>query len=96
LPIINAKSVGKGVDKELDTLLRKAIEEKRLLRFTYKRQERVAEPHDYGVQKGITRLFCYQSFPNSALPDDLKDGNPLGIWRMLDGQMSRDPVARST
>lgn len=43
----------------------------------------------------FTRLVCYQSFPDSALPDDLKDGNQLGIWRMLDGQMSRDPVARS-
>jgi len=44
----------------------------------------------------FTRLVCYQSFPDSALPDDLKDGNPLGIWRMLDGQMSRDPVVRPT
>ncbi len=37
----------------------------------------------------FTRLVCYQGFPNSALPDALKDGNPLGIWRMLDGEMSR-------
>ena len=44
----------------------------------------------------FTQLVCYQSFPDSALPDDLKDGNPLGIWRMLDGQMSRDPVVRPT
>ena len=42
----------------------------------------------------FTRLVCYQSFPDSAMPDELKDGNPLGIWRMLDGQMSRDPVVR--
>lgn len=43
----------------------------------------------------FTRLVCYQSFPDSALPDPLKDGNPLGIWRMLDGQMSREAVSRA-
>jgi len=42
----------------------------------------------------FTRLVCYQSFPDSALPDELKDGNPLRIWRMLDGQMTRDAQAR--
>lgn len=33
----------------------------------------------------FTRLVCYQGFPDSALPDELKEGNPLGIWRMVDG-----------
>jgi NADP-dependent aldehyde dehydrogenase len=37
----------------------------------------------------FTRLVCYQGFPDSALPDALKEANPLGIWRMLDGEMSR-------
>lgn len=32
------------------------------------------------------RLICYQNFPDSALPDELKEGNPLGISRMVDGQ----------
>jgi NADP-dependent aldehyde dehydrogenase len=35
----------------------------------------------------FTRLVCYQGFPDSALPDELKDANPLGIWRMVDGSM---------
>jgi 2,5-dioxopentanoate dehydrogenase len=35
------------------------------------------------------RPFCYQGFPDSALPEELKDANPLGIWRMVDGQMTR-------
>jgi hypothetical protein len=48
------------VDKELDELLYTAIQTKHLVRFKYKGQERVAEPHDYGIQKGIVRLFCYQ------------------------------------
>jgi 2,5-dioxopentanoate dehydrogenase len=44
----------------------------------------------------FTRLVCYQGFPDSALPDELKDANPLGIWRMIDGGMSRDPSAPAT
>ena len=48
----------------------------------------------------FTRLVCYQGFPDAALPDELKDANPLGIWRMIDGkmlngQMSRDPNERT-
>jgi len=35
----------------------------------------------------FTRLVCYQGFPDSALPDDLKENNPLGIWRMVDGSL---------
>ena len=42
----------------------------------------------------FTRLICYQNFPDSALPDELKDANPLGIWRMIDGQLSREPLTR--
>jgi|HubBroStandDraft_1064217.scaffolds.fasta_scaffold06115_5 alpha-ketoglutaric semialdehyde dehydrogenase len=37
----------------------------------------------------FARPVCYQGFPDSALTDALKDGNPLGIWRMVDGEMSR-------
>ena len=37
----------------------------------------------------FARPVCYQGFPDSALPDALKSGNPLGIWRMVDGEMSR-------
>ena len=35
----------------------------------------------------FTRLVCYQGFPESALPDELKDANPLGISRMVNGEM---------
>jgi NADP-dependent aldehyde dehydrogenase len=35
------------------------------------------------------RPVCYQGFPESALPPELRDSNPLGIWRMLDGEMTR-------
>ncbi len=39
----------------------------------------------------FARLVCYQGFPDSALPDALKSTNPLGIWRMVDGEMTRQP-----
>jgi alpha-ketoglutaric semialdehyde dehydrogenase len=35
----------------------------------------------------FTRLVCYQGFPDSAVPEELKDANPLGIWRMVNGEM---------
>ncbi|HEU4386974.1 MAG TPA: aldehyde dehydrogenase (NADP(+)) [Blastocatellia bacterium] len=37
----------------------------------------------------FTRSVCYQGFPNPALPDELKDENPLGIWRLVDGQLTK-------
>ena len=40
------------------------------------------------------RPVCYQNFPESALPEELKDGNPLRIWRMLDGEMTREKSAQ--
>jgi len=41
----------------------------------------------------FTRPVCYQGFPTEALPEELKDSNPLVIWRMLDGQMSREAAS---
>jgi NADP-dependent aldehyde dehydrogenase len=38
----------------------------------------------------FTRPVCYQGFPDDALPDELKDANPLGIWRMVDGETTRE------
>jgi 2,5-dioxopentanoate dehydrogenase len=35
----------------------------------------------------FARLVCYQGFPDSALPEELKETNPLGIWRLVDGNM---------
>ncbi len=36
------------------------------------------------------RPVSYQSFPDAALPDELKEANPLGIWRLVDGALKRD------
>lgn len=37
----------------------------------------------------FARPVCYQGFPQSLLPDALKDENPLGIWRLVDGVFSK-------
>lgn len=36
------------------------------------------------------RPVCYQDFPPELLPEALRDENPLGLWRRLDGALSRD------
>ena len=33
----------------------------------------------------FSRLVCYQNFPEASLPDELKESNPLGITRLVDG-----------
>ncbi|MEQ1646859.1 MAG: aldehyde dehydrogenase family protein, partial [Pyrinomonadaceae bacterium] len=33
----------------------------------------------------FARLVCYQNFPDAALPEELRESNPLGMWRMTDG-----------
>ena len=47
----------------------------------------------YSIYRFV-RPVCYQDFPQAALPDELKDGNPLGIMRLVDGQLTRDAVPR--
>jgi 2,5-dioxopentanoate dehydrogenase len=43
----------------------------------------------------FARPVCYQGFPDEALPEELKNNNPLGIWRMVDGEMTREPLSQS-
>lgn len=37
----------------------------------------------------FARPVCYQNFPQAMLPDELKNNNPLGIWRMVNGEVKR-------
>lgn len=37
----------------------------------------------------FARPVCYQDFPETTLPDELKDANPLGIWRLVDGEFDK-------
>ncbi len=38
----------------------------------------------------FVRPICFQGFPQQALPVELRDRNERGIWRMVDGRMTRD------
>ncbi len=38
------------------------------------------------------RPVCFQNYPDALLPEALKNSNPLGIARLLDGASSRDAV----
>jgi alpha-ketoglutaric semialdehyde dehydrogenase len=40
----------------------------------------------------FSRLIAYQNFPDDALPAELRDANPRGIWRLLDGFRTRELV----
>jgi hypothetical protein len=42
-----------AVDSAIHELIYDAILNKRLIRFRYQDKERIVEPHDYGIQKGI-------------------------------------------
>lgn len=41
----------------------------------------------------FARPVCFQNFPDAALPPELQDGNPLRIWRTVNGQLSREALS---
>lgn len=59
--------------------VRTAIAERRLLQLTYKGKTRIAEPHDYGVKSGRTRLLVYQL----RVVGEIETAKNRG-WRLLD------------
>jgi hypothetical protein len=63
--------------QSVDELLRAAITQKRKIRFWYGGTERIAEPHDYGIQNGKVRLLAYQTSGRSR-------SGPLPAWRLVD------------
>jgi len=60
----------------IDELLRKAIQQKRLVRLSYKNKMRIVEPHDYGIHKGSVKLLGYQVGGTSS--------GPLPNWRWME------------
>jgi NADP-dependent aldehyde dehydrogenase len=40
----------------------------------------------------FTRYVAYQGFSQDALPPELQDGNPLGIWRLVNGAWTAGPL----
>ena len=37
----------------------------------------------------FARLVCFQNFPDSALPNELKENNPLNLWRVVDSEFKK-------
>src|ERR1043165_9792236 len=65
-------------EQTLDSQLRFAIANKRLIRFTYESAVRVAEPHDYGLREGVPMLLAFQRQKAGR-----KDSRARG-WRWLE------------
>ncbi|WP_020526309.1 aldehyde dehydrogenase (NADP(+)) [Flexithrix dorotheae] len=42
--------------------------------------------------KRFARPVCFQGFPNAFLPDELKNENPLKIWRLVNGELSKEEI----
>ncbi len=38
------------------------------------------------------RPVAWQNAPAAVLPPELRDENPLGIWRRVDGELTREPL----
>jgi 2,5-dioxopentanoate dehydrogenase len=44
-----------------------------------------------GIRR-FARPVCYQNWENDLLPDELKDENPLHIWRTVNNELTKDPI----
>jgi len=42
--------------------------------------------------KRFARPIAYQNWSDSLLPDELKNGNPLGIWRTVNDKLTKEEV----
>ena len=42
--------------------------------------------------KRFARPVCYQNYTDTLLPTALKNDNPLTIWRLLNGELSKDKI----
>jgi NADP-dependent aldehyde dehydrogenase len=40
----------------------------------------------------FVRPLCFQDCPEDLLPPELKNSNPLGIWRLVDNEWTRAPI----
>ena len=43
-----------------------------------------------GAIKRFVRPIAFQSWPQEKLPRELQDGNPMNIWRLVNGNLSKD------
>jgi len=63
-------------EPNINPLIWTAIEQKRLVRLLYKDRERIVEPHDYGIHKGVIKLLGYQVGGSSS--------HKLPNWRWME------------
>jgi 2,5-dioxopentanoate dehydrogenase len=42
--------------------------------------------------KRFARPLAYQNWSNELLPDELKNENPLGIWRTVNSELTKNPL----
>jgi NADP-dependent aldehyde dehydrogenase len=40
----------------------------------------------------FARPVCFQDVPEALLPDELKAANPRGVWRLVDGEMTKNAL----
>jgi len=66
-------------DRDIDSQLRFAIANKRLLELSYTGSVRTIEPHDYGIQHGHDRLLGYQRRASGVA-----QGKGVKGWRLFD------------
>jgi NADP-dependent aldehyde dehydrogenase len=45
-----------------------------------------------GAIERFVRPVCFQNFPDAALPPELRSTNECSIWRLIDGEMTKDNV----
>jgi NADP-dependent aldehyde dehydrogenase len=43
--------------------------------------------------KRFARPVCFQNWSNPLLPDELKNENPLNLWRTVNNQLTKDPIS---
>ncbi len=46
--------------------------------------------------KRFARPIAFQNWDNELLPEELKNENPLGIWRTIDNKLTRDGISSSS
>jgi NADP-dependent aldehyde dehydrogenase len=44
-----------------------------------------------GIKRWV-RPLCYQGWSDAALPEALKNSNPLGIWRIVNNQLTTEAI----
>jgi NADP-dependent aldehyde dehydrogenase len=41
----------------------------------------------------FVRPFCYQDVPEAILPEELRNANPRGLWRLVNGERTQGDVS---